>query len=60
MSSKIVQNEEDPFEIYDLDSGRKLLHEYSGISNEDVRNHIELIVSYEHTYSFVGSHLADA
>ncbi|KAL9473479.1 hypothetical protein ACSS6W_007859 [Trichoderma asperelloides] len=43
MSSKIVQNEEDPFEIYDLDSGRKLLHEYSGISNEDVRNHIELI-----------------
>lgn len=60
MSSKIVQNEEDPFEIYDLDSGRKLLHEYSGIPDEDMRDHIELIVSYDHTYSSVESHLAKA
>lgn len=47
MSSKSVQNEEDPFEIYDLDSGRKLLREYSGISNEDVKSHVELIVSHK-------------
>ncbi|KAM0445261.1 hypothetical protein ACHAO4_009859 [Trichoderma viride] len=46
MSSKTGQNEEDPFEIYDLDSGRKLLHEYSGIQNEDVRNHVESIRPY--------------
>jgi hypothetical protein len=45
MSSKTVQNEEDPFEIYDLDSGRKLLREYSGISNEVVKKHVELILS---------------
>lgn len=50
MSSKTVQNEEDPFEIYDLDSGRKLLHEYSGIPDEEVRNHSKLIVSYKNTY----------
>ncbi|KAL7917927.1 hypothetical protein ACQKWADRAFT_305503 [Trichoderma austrokoningii] len=43
MSGKTAQNEEDPFEIIDLDSGRKLLHEYSGISNEAVKNHVELI-----------------
>lgn len=48
MSSKTGQNEEDPFEIYDLDSGRKLLHEYSGIQNEDVKNHLESIVSYKY------------
>ncbi|PON20571.1 methyltransferase [Trichoderma gamsii] len=43
MSSKSIQNEEDPFEIYDLDSGLKLLREYSGISNEDVKSHVDLI-----------------
>lgn len=48
MSRKTGQNEEDPFEIYDLDSGRKLLHEYSGIQNEDVSNYVELIVSYKY------------
>lgn len=49
MFGKTVQNEEDPFKIYDLDSGRKLLHEYnSGFPNEDVKNHVELIVSYKH------------
>lgn len=60
MSSQTVQNEEDPFEIYDLDSGRKLLHEYSGIPNEDVKSHIESIVSFYHTYSSIGTHLANA
>ncbi|UKZ78342.1 hypothetical protein TrVFT333_006079 [Trichoderma virens FT-333] len=36
-------NGEIPFDIYDLDSGLKLLHEYSGIPDEKVRNHIESI-----------------
>ena len=30
------------------DSGRKLLHEYSRIPNEEMDNHIETIVSYDH------------
>lgn len=57
MSSKIGQSEEDPFEIYNLDSGRKLLHEYSGIPNEDVKNHVELIVRYNHIFSLISTHL---
>lgn len=40
-----AQNGENPFEIYDVDFGRKLLREYSGIPDEDINNHIELIVS---------------
>ncbi|KAL7941008.1 hypothetical protein V8C42DRAFT_335874 [Trichoderma barbatum] len=40
---ELAQNGENPFEIYDLDSGLKLLREYSGIPDEDVRNHIESI-----------------
>jgi hypothetical protein len=48
MSNKVVQEARDPFEIYDFDSGLKLLHEYSGIPDEDVRNHVELIVSNKH------------
>lgn len=38
-------NGENPYEIYDLDSGLKLLREYSGIPEEDVKDHVELIVS---------------
>lgn len=59
MSSKTSQSEEDPFEIYDLDSGRKLLHEYSGIPNEDVKNHVEVIVSCEHILSPITAHSAN-
>ncbi|KAL7908082.1 hypothetical protein GGI35DRAFT_480802 [Trichoderma velutinum] len=40
---KSPPNGENPFEIYDLDSGLKLLREYSGIPDEDVKNHIESI-----------------
>ncbi|KAL6821828.1 hypothetical protein J3E69DRAFT_382317 [Trichoderma sp. SZMC 28015] len=36
-------NGENPYEIYDLDSGLKLLREYSGIPDEDVKNHVESI-----------------
>ncbi|KAM0261114.1 hypothetical protein ACHAQJ_002376 [Trichoderma viride] len=46
MSIQNTQNEENPFDIYDFDSGRKLLHEYSGIPDEDVKSHIELIRPY--------------
>jgi hypothetical protein len=46
MSSLNTHNEEDPFEIYDFDSGQKLLLEYSGIPSEDAKSHIELIVSF--------------
>ncbi|RFU80735.1 s-adenosyl-l-methionine-dependent methyltransferase [Trichoderma arundinaceum] len=40
---KSAQNGENLLEIFDLDSGRKLLREYSGIPDEDVNSHIEVI-----------------